>query len=75
MFGTHALIHSCREYEKRNFTEALPERLRAFVRSSMNQDYATRDTKRARRLIDNLASRLEHPPPLRCAKVSTRRWR
>ena len=29
----------------------------------MNQAYATRDAKRARRLLDNLARRLEHPHP------------
>jgi hypothetical protein len=29
----------------------------------MNQAYATRDAKRARRLLDNLARRLEHQHP------------
>jgi len=44
-------------------TEALPERLRATVRSTMTQAYATRDPRRARRLLDNLARRLEHQHP------------
>ena len=36
---------------------------RAPVRSTMNQAYATRDAGRARRLLDNLARRLEHQHP------------
>src|SRR6267378_1211227 len=63
VFGSHALIQRCREHKKRNVTEALPERLRATVRSAMTQAYATRDPRRARRLLDNLARRLEHQHP------------
>ena len=63
VFGSHALIQRCREHKKRNVTEALPERLRATVRSAMSQAYATRDPRRARRLMDNLARRLEHQHP------------
>ena len=48
-------------------SEALPERLRAWVRTTMNQAYATRDAKRARRLLDNLARRLEHQHPAAAA--------
>jgi putative transposase len=63
VFGSHALIQRCREHKKRNVTEALPERLRVTVRSAMTQAYATRDPRRARRLLDNLARRLEHQHP------------
>jgi transposase-like protein len=63
VFGTHALIQRCREHKKRNVADALPERLRASVRSAMHQAYALRDTARARRLLDNLARRLEHQHP------------
>jgi putative transposase len=63
VFGAHGLIQRCREHKKRNVTDALPERLRAAVRSAMNQAYATRDTKRARRLLEGLARRLEHQHP------------
>jgi putative transposase len=59
----HALIQRCREHKKRNVTDALPERLRASVRSAMSQAYATRDVGRARRLLDNLARRFEHQHP------------
>src|SRR5713101_6178477 len=63
VFGARALIQRCREHKKRNVTDALPERLRAAVRAAMNQAYATREAKRARRLLDNLARRLEHQHP------------
>jgi len=63
IFGERALIQRCREHKKRNVTDALPERLRSSVRSAMSQAYATRDAKRAARLLENLARRLEagHP--------------
>ena len=35
----------------------------AVIRTAMNQAYATRDAKRARRLLDNLARRLEDQHP------------
>jgi len=63
VFGRRALIQRCREHKKRNVTEALPERLRAGVRSAMVQAYAARDAKRARRLLENLARQLEHQHP------------
>jgi len=63
VLGPRALIQRCREHKKRNVTDALPEGLRASVRSAMNQAYATRNAGRARRLLDNLARRLEHQHP------------
>src|ERR1700674_6073885 len=39
VFGAHALIQRCREHKRRNVTDALPERLRAAIRSAMNQAY------------------------------------
>ena len=69
VFGAHGLIQRCREHKKRNVTDALPERHRATVRSAMNQAYATRDTKRARRLLDGLARRLEHQHPSAAASL------
>ena len=60
VFGAQTLIQRFRKHKKRNVTDAFPERLRATVRSAMNQAYATRDTKHARRLLDGLARRLEH---------------
>jgi putative transposase len=63
VFGAHVLIQRCREHKKRNVTDALPERLRGTIRSAMNQAYATRDPKRARRLLEGLAGRLEQQHP------------
>jgi putative transposase len=37
VFVAHALVQRCREHKKRNVSEALPERLRASVRSAMSQ--------------------------------------
>jgi putative transposase len=62
-FGARVLIHRCHAHKKRNVTDALPERMRASVHSAMNQAYATRDPKRARRLLENLARRLESTHP------------
>lgn len=62
-FGERALIQRCREHKKRNVTDALPERMRSSVRSTMSQAYATRDAKRAARLLENLARRLEPDHP------------
>jgi putative transposase len=63
VFGARALIQRCREHKKRNVSDSLPERLRTSVRSAMNQAYATGDPKRARRLLDSLARRLEDQHP------------
>ena len=63
VFGERALIQRCRQHKKRNVTEALPERMRNSVLSAMSQAYATRDAKRARRLLENLARRLEPDYP------------
>ena len=62
-FGERALIQRCREHKKRNVTDALPERMRSSVRGAMSQAYATRDAKRAARLLENLARRLESDHP------------
>lgn len=63
VFGELALIQRCRQHKKRNVSEALPERMRSSVLSAMAQAYATRDPKRARRLLENLARRLEPDYP------------
>lgn len=62
-FGARVLIQRCHAHKKRNVTDALPERMRASVSSAMNQAYATREPKRARRLLENLARRLESAYP------------
>ena len=63
IFGARVLIHRCHTHKKRNVADALPERMRSSVHSAINQAYATRDPKRARRLLENLARRLESAHP------------
>lgn len=62
-FGERAVLQRCHAHKKRNVTDALPERMRAWVRSTMNQAYTIRDPKRARRLLENLAHKLESAHP------------
>jgi putative transposase len=62
-FGARALIQRCQAHKKRNVLDSLPERMRASVRTAINQAYASRDPKRARRLLENLAHRLESAHP------------
>jgi putative transposase len=69
VFGERALIQRCRQHKKRNVTEALPDRMRSSVLSAMSQAYATRDPKRARRLLENLARRLEPGYPSAAASL------
>jgi hypothetical protein len=61
--GPHTVPRHCSTLQKRNVTDALPERLRAAVRSAINQAYATRDPVRTRRLLERLARRLEDQHP------------
>src|SRR5215472_2941461 len=63
VFGARVLLHRCHAHKKRNVAEALPQRMRAPVHSAMNQAYATGDPKRAHRLLENLARRLESEHP------------
>jgi putative transposase len=69
VFGERALIHRCHAHKKPNVLEALPQRLRGAVHTAMNQAYATRDAKRAQRLLTNLAHRLESAYPSAAASV------
>jgi transposase-like protein len=62
-FGARALIHRCHPHKKRNVIEASRQRMRASINNMMNRAYATGDPKRARRMLENLASRLESPHP------------
>ena len=62
-FGEYALIQRCQQHKKRNVTDALPQRMRGSVLQAMNQAYAIRDAKHARKLLDNLARPLEHAHP------------
>lgn len=62
-FGEGALIQRCQQHQKRNVTDSLPQRMRASALQAMNQAYAIGEAKRARKLLENLARRLEHEHP------------
>jgi transposase-like protein len=62
-FGERALIHRCHTHKKRNVLDALPERMRASVGTALSLAYARRDPKRAHRLLENLAHKLESAHP------------
>lgn len=68
-FGERVLIQRCQAHKKRNVLDALPERMRASVRSAINLAYASRDPKRARRLLENLAHKLESAHPSAAASL------
>jgi transposase-like protein len=63
VFGRRALIQRCQEHKKRNVADQLPESLRPSVRRAMNEAYESSDPKRALRLLENLAARLEDEHP------------
>ena len=67
--GPHAEPRHCSTLQKRNVLEALPQRMRGSVHSAINQAYATRDPKRAQRLLVNLARRLESDYPSAAASL------
>ena len=62
-FGSRALIQRCQVHKRRNVLEALPERLRASVGAAISEAYRSGDAERAKRMLLNLARRLqrEHP--------------
>ena len=62
-FGDRVHVQRCQEHKKRNVLAQLPEKLRPSVKAALNEAYRTGDAARARRLLENLARRLdgEHP--------------
>ena len=63
VFGDRAVNQRCQEHKKRNVADHLPESMRPGVRRAMNQAYGCRDAKRAKRLLEALAARLESEHP------------
>ena len=62
-FGDRALVQRCQEHKKRNVLDALPKGKRDSVKRALNEAYRTREVVRARKMLENLARRLdqEHP--------------
>jgi putative transposase len=68
-FGTAALIHRCQVHKLRNILEHLPEGQRAWVRAIVARAYRQTDVAIARRLLQDLARRLEDRYPSAAGSV------
>jgi transposase-like protein len=63
VFGKHALIQRCQEHKKRNVLEALPQHKRLSVKRALNEAFHADDHARAKRMLENLARKLEEQHP------------
>lgn len=68
-FGSAALIHRCHVHKLRNIVEHLPEGQRAWVRAIVVRAYKQTDVAIARRMLHDLARRLEDRYPSGAASV------
>ena len=72
-FGTVALIHRCHVHKLRHILEHLPEGQRAWVRAIVVRAYKQTDVATARRMLQDLARRLEDRYPSAAASVRSSR--
>ena len=63
VFGERALIQRCQAHKARNVLDQLPEDMRPSVREALRQAYACRQVITAKKLLTNLARRLEREHP------------
>ena len=68
-FGSAALIHRCQVHKLRNILEHLPEGQRPWVRAIVARAYKQTEVATARRLLQDLARRLEDRYPSAAASV------
>ena len=68
-FGSAALIHRCQVHKLRNILEHLPDGQRPWVRAIVVRAYKQTDVAKARRLLQDLARRLEDRYPSAAASV------
>ena len=68
-FGSAALIHRCQVHKLRNILEHLPEGQRPWVRAIVARAYKQTEFATARRLLQDLARRLEERYPSAAASV------
>lgn len=68
-FGLAALIHRCQVHKLRNILEHLPDGQRPWVRAIVARAYKQTDVAPARRLLQDLARRLEDRYPSAAASV------
>jgi len=69
MFGAAALVQRCQVHKLRNILEHLPEGQRPWVRAIVARAYKQVDVAPARRLLQDLARRLEDRYPSAAASV------
>jgi putative transposase len=63
IFGEAALIQRCQVHKMRNVLEHLPDDQRASAQAILTRAYGSADVTKARRLLQNLARRLEDGYP------------
>jgi putative transposase len=68
-FGSAALMHRCQVHKLRNILEHLPEGQRPWVRAIVTRAYKQPEVAPARRLLQELARRLEDRYPSAAASV------
>jgi transposase-like protein len=68
-FGAAALIHRCHVHKLRNILEHLPEGQRPWVRAIVTRAYKHAEVTTARRLLQDLARRLDDRYPSAAASV------
>ena len=68
-FGSAALMHRCQVHKLRNILEHLPEGQRPWVRAIVARAYKQTEVATARRLLQDLARRLEDRYPSAAASV------
>ncbi len=68
-FGAAALMHRCHVHKLRNILEHLPEGQRPWVRAIVARAYKQTDVATARRLLQDLARRLDDRYPSAAASV------
>lgn len=69
LFGRAALIQRCQVHKRRNVLDHLPERQRAWVGAILHRAYTRSDVGTARRLLQDLARRLDDQYPSAAASV------
>ena len=68
-FGPAALVQRCQVHKRRNVLEYLPEAQRPWVKATLTRAYTHTDIKAARRLLQDLARRLDVDYPSAAASI------
>ena len=68
-FGAAAVLQRCQIHKQRNVLEYLPQAQRPWVQAILTRAYTHRDVKAARRLLQDLARRLDTDHPSAATSV------